>query len=130
MKKHVSRNERNYQHKKTIQGQKNNGKEKGKRPSFFILLILKNYCQLTHFIYFFVSWLLIISINAFKLKRLRLKQLDLLTHVLINDIIQVRVLVIMTKKKLRKIECGNVFTHFVGLVLKESKYQTTIVVLD
>ena len=103
MKKHVPRNERNYQQKKAIQGKKNNGTVKDNRPSFFILLILKRYCQLTNFIYFFVSWLLIISINAFKLKRLWLKQLDLLTHVLINDIMQVRVLVIMTKKKLRKI---------------------------
>ena len=104
MKKHEPRNERNYQQKKAIQGKKNNnGTVKDNRPSFLILLILKRYCQLTNFIYFFVSWLLIISINAFKLKRLRLKQLDLLTHVLINDIMQVRVLVIMTKKKLRKI---------------------------
>ena len=36
-----------------------------------------------------------------KLKPSRLKLVDLLTHVLINEIIEVRVLVTMTKKKLR-----------------------------
>ena len=36
-----------------------------------------------------------------KLKPSRLKLVDLLAHVLINEIIEVRVLVTMTKKKLR-----------------------------
>ena len=37
------------------------------------------------------------SINAFRVKPSRLKKVDLLTQVLINDIIQVCILVIMTK---------------------------------
>ena len=76
---------------------------KERRPFLFLFYLLwTGFCRLSNFLYFFFSWL---TINH-KHKCIQAKtfetQVDLLTHVLINDITEARVLVRMTKKKLRK----------------------------
>ena len=91
--------------KKTIQNQKNNVTVKDKITSLFLFYwFWTGFCWLSYFLYFFFS---LLSINhkhkCIQTKTFKIQASWSLHSVLINDIVQVSVLVIMTKKKLRKI---------------------------
>ena len=93
--------------KKTIQSQKNNVTVKYRRLLvLFYLLWISFFRQINFFFFLSLINYLIISINAIKLKPSRPKKVNLLTQVLINGIIEVSILVFMSKKKLWKIYYG------------------------